>query len=286
MTIIQTISRLVKDPPPEHAFEISEAGISYAHGSKLSFEAFEPGTIEVSPSVDNILRPDVVASMIGAIAPANGVKKRRAAALILPDYAARVTVLDFDSFPTVPAEQLPLVKFRIKKTIPFDIESAAVSFFVQPTSGGKKVEVLAVTMAFDIVARYEALFRAAGFHPGEVTTSSLAALNLYKGDGVAVVAKLSGQVLTVTVLSGTTIKLFRCVTLEGSGDDEILAILHPTFAYVEDELGSPVRRLILCGFPKGVPEELRCETEPLRSRLGAPGEFNAGLLGYMESVVN
>jgi type IV pilus assembly protein PilM len=286
MSIIQSLSRLIKDPPPEHAFEISEAGISYAHGTATGFQAFDPGTISASPSVDNVLRPEAVAELIRAIAPANGVKKRRPAALILPDYAARVTVLDFDSFPAVPADQLPLVKFRIKKTIPFDIESAAVSYFVQPASGSKKVEVLAVTMAFDIVARYEALFRAAGFHPGEVTTSSLAALNLYKGDGVAVVAKLSGQVLTVTVFSGGTIKLFRCVMLEGSSDDEILAILHPTFAYVEDELASPVRKLILCGFPRGVPEELRCETEPLRSRLGAPGEFNAGLLGYMESLVN
>src|SRR5580658_2939915 len=229
MTIIDAISRLVKDPPPEHAFEISEAGISYARGSSTSFLAFEPGTISVSPSTDNVLRPDAVAEMIGAIAPANGVKKRRPAALILPDYAARVTVLDFDSFPTLAAEQLPLVKFRIKKTIPFDIESAAVSYYVQPSSGGKKVEVLAVTMAFDIVARYEALFRAAGFHTGEVTTSSLAALSLYHGEGVAVVAKLSGKVLTVTVLSGGTVKLFRCVTLEGSDDDELLAILHPTF---------------------------------------------------------
>jgi type IV pilus assembly protein PilM len=283
------ISRLVKDPPPEHVFEVSEAGISYARGAKTEFRAFEPGTLEVSPSVDNILRPEVFSSMIGQIAPLNGSKKRAAAAVILPDFAARVTVLDFDSFPTVPAEQLPLVKFRIKKTIPFDIESAAVSYFVQPSAdkpGSKKVEVLAVTMAFDIVARYEALFRAAGFHPGEVTTSSLAALNLYKGDGVAVMAKLCGKILTVTVLSGGTIKLFRCVTLEGSGDDEILAILHPTFAYVEDELASPVRKLILCGFPQGVPEELHCQTEPLRSRLGAPGAYNAGLLGYLESVVN
>jgi type IV pilus assembly protein PilM len=281
MTIIQTISRLVKDPPPEHAFEISEAGISYAYGTHTGFEAFEPGTITVSPTADNILRPEIVASKIGHIAPVNGVKKRRHAALILPDYAARVTVLDFDSFPTVAAEQLPLVKFRIKKTIPFDIESAAVSYYVQPASGPKKVEVLAVTMAFDIVARYEALFRAAGFHPGEVTTSSLAALNLYHGAGIAVVAKLSGQVLTVTVLSGGTIKLFRCVTLEGSGNDEILAVLHPTFAYVEDELASPVEKLFLCGF-RNAPAELRCETEPLRSQMGIPGEYNAGLLGYLE----
>lgn len=282
MTIIHTLSRLVKDPPPEHAFEISEAGISYAHGTQAGFEAFEPGTIEVSPSADNILRPEAISSMIRRIAPANGVKKRRHAALILPDYAARVTVLDFDSFPTVAAEQLPLVKFRIKKTIPFDIESAAVSYYVQPSSG-KKVEVLAVTMAFDIVARYEALFRAAGFHPGEVTTSSLAALNLYRGEGVAVVAKLSGQVLTVTVLSDGTIKLFRCVTLEGSGEDEILAVLHPTFAYIEDELASPVQKLFLCGF-RNAPAELRCETEPLRSRMGTLGEYNAGLLGYLEEV--
>jgi type IV pilus assembly protein PilM len=284
MSMMQTISRFVKDPPPEHAFEISEAGISYAHGTRTAFEAFEPGTIVVSPSADNILRPELVSDMIHHIAPANGVKKRRGAVLILPDYAARVTVLDFDSFPAVAAEQLSLVKFRIKKTIPFDIESAAVSYYVQPSSS-KKVEVLAVTMAFDIVARYEALFRAAGFQPGEVTTSSLAALNLYKSDGVSVVAKLSGHVLTVTVISGGTIKLFRCVTLELSGDDEILAVLHPTFAYVEDELASPVKKLVLCGF-KNAPMELRCETEPLRSQLGMPGEFNAGLLGYLESVVN
>jgi type IV pilus assembly protein PilM len=286
MSIFQSIARLVKDPPPEYAFEISEAGISYARGTSTSFREFEPGTLVVSPSADNIVRPDLFASMIGQIAPANGGAKRRPAAVILPDYAARVTVLDFDSFPTVAAEQLPLVKFRIKKTIPFDIESAAVSYYVQPASGSKKVEVLAVTMAFDIVARYEAMFRAAGFQPGEVTTSSLAALNLYRGDGVVVVAKLSGQVLTVSVISGGTIKLFRCVTLEGADDEELLAILHPTFAYVEDELASPVRKLILCGFPRGVPEELKCETEPLRSRLGTPGEYNAGLLGYLESVVN
>jgi type IV pilus assembly protein PilM len=289
MSILQTITRLVKDPPPEHAFEISEAGISYAHGTRTGFEAFEPGTILVTPSADNIIRPELVSDMIGHIAPANG-NRRRQATLILPDYAARVTVLDFDSFPTVAAEQLPLVKFRIKKTIPFDIESAAVSYYVQPTSlvkpGSKKVEVLAVTMAFDIVARYEALFRAQGFHTGEVTTSSLAALNLYRGEGISVVAKLSGHVLTVTVISGGTIKLFRCVTLEGSGDDEILAVLHPTFAYVEDELASPVKKLILCGFKNGAPIGLSCETEILRSQLGTPGEYNAGLLGYLESVVN
>ena len=79
MSILQSITRFVKDPPPEHAFEISEAGISYAHGTETGFEAFEPGTIVVSPSADNVLRPEAVAETIARIAPASGTRRRNAA---------------------------------------------------------------------------------------------------------------------------------------------------------------------------------------------------------------
>jgi type IV pilus assembly protein PilM len=284
MPFLNSIARLVKEPPPGHVFELSEAGIAFAHGGRAGFQPFEPGTLVASPVDDNLHRPDVIARLIERIAPQNaGSKKRRPAAVILPDYAARVSVLDFDSFPAAPEEQLPLIKFRVKKTIPFDIDSAAVGYYVQQ-GGKKKVEVVAVTLALEIIARYEALFRNAGFHPGEVTTSALAALNLYEGEGVAVVAKLAGHVLSVMVLAGDALKLFRCVTLEEVTEDEILAVLHPTFAYVEDELGLPAKKLILCGFRDGALSHLNCEIELLHSRFGRPEPFNAGLLGYMEGV--
>ncbi len=290
MSFWNQITRLVKDPPPSHLFELSEAGLAFARDGQNGFEPFQPGTLIVSPVADNILRENAIGEVLERAAPLNGAKKRRPAAVILPDYAARVTVLDFDSFPSTAEEQLSLVRFRVKKTIPFDIESAAVNYYVQPADaigkGTKKVDVLAVTVALEVIARYEALFRNAGFHPGIVTTSTLAALNLYKGDGVVVLAKLTGNVLTVTVLAGNTIKLFRCVALEESSEDEILAVLHPTFAYVEDELNSPARKLILCGFPYGPPAGMDCEVELLDSRYGQPESFNAGLLGYLEAMEN
>ena len=116
--------------------------------------------------------------MIGAVAPPNGHRKRRAA-LILPDYCARIAVLDFDNFPTDPEEQLALLRFRMKKSVPFEVDSAIVSYAAQPRKKDKeKIEVLAAVMSAEIVGHYEAPFRAAGFHPGLVTTSSLAALNL------------------------------------------------------------------------------------------------------------
>ena len=282
------ITRLVKDAPPSHLFELSEAGLAFAHDGQNGFQPFEGGVLVASPVEDNVLQPDYVAAAIERTAPANGSKKRRPAAVVLPDYAARVTVLDFDSFPSEPEEQLSLVRFRVKKTVPFDIDSAAVSYCVQPSphskTENKNVEVVVVTVALEVIARYEALFRNAGFHPGVVTTSALAALNLYRGDGVVVVAKIAGLVLTVMVLAGNSIKLFRCVTLEEASEEEILAILHPTFAYVEDELGSPARKLILCGFPPGSLPDINCEIERLHSRFGSPGPFNAGLFGYMEAV--
>src|SRR5579885_1076032 len=284
MSILNQILRVVQDPPPSYLFELSEAGMAFSQAGQTGFLPFEAGTLVVSPVEDNILRPEVLASTIGKFASPNGSKKRRPAAVILPDYAARVTVLDFDSFPSPAEEQLSLIKFRVKKTIPFDIDSAAVSYFVQP-SNKKRIEVLVVTVAVEVIARYEALFRSAGFHPGVVTTSTLAALNLYKGDGVAIFAKLSGLTLTVAVIQGSTIKLFRCVTLDDASESEILSVLHPTFAYVEDELSAPVGKLILCGFTQA-PSRLQCEAEPLRSRFGSPGPFNAGLLGYLEQIEN
>ena len=74
-------------------------------------------------------------------------------------------MLDFDEFPSDRKEQLSLVRFRVRKSIPFDVESAAVSYWPQP-AGGKKQDVVVVIAPLEIVSRYEAPFRAAGLAPG------------------------------------------------------------------------------------------------------------------------
>ena len=283
---------LLKDPPPACAFELSEAGIEFAtvgSSPQFKFGPLEPGVISLSPVHDNIQQPDLLQAQIQSIAPSNGQKKRRAA-LILPDYCARVTVLDFDAFPASHDEQLALVRFRMKKSVPFDVDSAIVSYHAQ-TSADRKIEVVVAVMAWEIIARYEAPFRQFGIHPGFITTSALAALNLVKPDKVTVVVKLSGRTLTILVLDGSVVKLARCVEMEAARFEEIESTLHPTFAYIEDELQTKAARLVECGF--GAQErtfadrwqdEWKVAVEPLKSRFGTPGENNAGLLGYLESV--
>ncbi len=292
MSLLTNITNLLKEPPPSHVFELSEAGIAYARPAGAQFETgfapFEPGTLAVSPIEDNVRRADLVAAQIAFIAPVQDARKRRPASVILPDYAARVTVLDFDAFPAKPEEQLALIRFRLKKTLPFDIDSAAVSYFVQPSASvdaPHRAEVVAVTVAFEIVARYEALFRAAAFHPGEITTSALAALRMFHAEGPTVIAKIAGRVLTVMALVGGTLKLFRCVEMEEGTEDDVLRVLQPTFAYVEDELSAPEAQLVLCGFPRGALAGWR-PSEVLSGSFGTGGPFNSGLLGYLEGARN
>ena len=289
-----SITQLLQDPPPLFAFELSEAGLAMAKIGpvpELRFEPFEPGELTVSPVHDNVPQPEVLIARINTLAPAYGARKRRAA-LILPDYSARVAVLDFDAFPSRFEEQQALVRFRMKKSVPFDVESAMVSFFPQKraTDAGK-IEVLVAVVAMEIVLRYEAPLRAAGFIPGYVTTSALAMLNLLAPEGVTLVAKLNGPTLTVMVLDGPVVKLVRCVEIAEVSQEELESVILPTLAYVEDELKTAPKRVMLCGMgalgerlSKDWANEFGVAVETLRSRFGTLVPSNAGLLGYLESL--
>jgi len=289
---MSALANLLQDPPPTHAFELSEEGIAFAPVSQPAlarFSPLEPGVLLVSPLHDNIQQPQVLLDHIQSLAPANGNRKRRAA-VILPDYCARVAVLDFDTFPSDLEEQQALVRFRLKKSVPFEVDTAVVSYVQQPRAGAK-VEVLAAVMSSDIVVQYEAPFRAAGFHPGLVTTSSLAALNLLTPDGITLLVKLSGRVLSVLVLQDSAVNLARCIEMEGGRLDDIESVLHPTIAYIEDELKGRPKQIWLAGFGPEMEDlgprwekEWGVAVQAIRSRFGSPGKGNAGLLGYLESV--
>ncbi|HYP13662.1 MAG TPA: hypothetical protein VEQ63_07045 [Bryobacteraceae bacterium] len=291
MTLPPAIARLVADPPPDHVFELSESGIAYASAAagQLAFEPVEPDAMMVSPLSDNVLRPDILTDKIRSLASAGGsARKRGKAVLILPDFCARVAVLDFEKFPTDPREQLSLVRFRMKKSVPFDVESAAISYHPQVAKrGSQDVSVVVVVAALEIVGRYESLFRSAGLHPGLVTTSVIAMSELCPLTGVSIVARLSGKALTVAVYDNSMLRLVRCVELQEAGPGEILSVLFPTLAFTEDEIGSRPDQLRLCGFGHDLDlwrRELDIPVEPLQSRYGTPASYNAGLLGFLQSV--
>ncbi len=299
MSILSKLKALVTDPPPEYVFEISEAGIAWARTAEpatIHWRALPEGTLEVTPLKDNVLSPGQFAEAVAGLAARNGQRGLRRATLILPDFAARIAVLDFDTFPSDTQEQLALARFRVKRAVPFDIDAAVVACHAQPRAGSKKMDVTVAVVKNEVAAHYEAPFRAAGYHCGFVTVSALQALPLapeqdVPADAPVIQAKLSGRVLAVSLLDGTSPRMFRCVELPALDEREVFDILIPTLAFAEDELGARPGALLLCGFPRvdegGLEDwrrELKLPVYPVRSRLGAVNSQNAGLLGYLESL--
>lgn len=296
MALLQGLTSLFHDPPPDYVFEVTEAGIAYARpsaGLQPVFHPLDEGTLLVSPLADNVQKPAILAERVRTIVGPSAGRRRGKAVLILPDFCARVAILEFDSFPTDAREQLSLVRFRMKKSVPFDVEAAVVGFHPLAARAGKRkgIDVVVVAASLEIVARYEAPFRAAGLHPGFVTTSALATLELLQEPGITVLARLTGRLLTVSVIGAGGLKLVRCVELASASHDEIVSVLFPTIAYVEDEMASRPARLMLCGFGRDAEDitwqqELDVPVETLRSSFGVPDQHNAGLYGYLESLVS
>jgi len=153
MSALDSLKALLQDPPPEFAFEISASGIAMSRTrppATVVYTELPPGVLEPSPVKDNMLDPAAFAHAVSRLVPAGKRGGRRGAALILPDNALRLAVLDFENLPQKDEERQALIRFRLKKTLPFDVDEAALSWHIQP---GNKV-VAAVAPA-DIIVRYE-----------------------------------------------------------------------------------------------------------------------------------
>lgn len=187
----------------------------------------------------NVLdRAGVVAAVRLALDEVAGKGSERVAGrdvtVIVPDAAVRVLLLDFDQLPSKAAEALPVVRFRLKKLLPFDVDAAAVSYQVMSSERGA-VRVIAVAMPKDVLDEYEGVVTAAGYLPGAVLPSTLAALaGLDAADAPALVVNVGLGGITTAIVRGGNLLLHRNLDLSENAAD---AAVIETMALIGD--GAP-----------------------------------------------
>ena len=169
---------------------------------------------------------------------------------VLPDTAVRLTLLDFDSLPERQQEADAAVRFRLRKSLPFDIEKAALSFDAQRTAQG--LHVAASIVLQSVLEEYESVFREAGCSPGVVLPSSLAALGAVDERRPSLMLKVGQETTTVAVVNDGHLLLFR--TLEGGGAETLKVErmaddIYPSLVYFQDSYGMSVEQLLVSGVP-------------------------------------
>ena len=227
---------------PKAACEIRPEGVVAAragrkHGEVVAaYSSLREGAVAAGLKVPNLVDAKAVTS---AVESALGdISAGKAVTLVVPDASARVLLLDFDALPSKRQEALPVVRFRLRKMVPFDVEGAAVSYQAMSVKDGQ-LNVLVAVMPGDVLAEYESAVRDAGYEPGAVLPSTVAAAATV-GDGSAtlMVNHTAGSV-TTAVAQGDEMLLHRSMDLPADPlghEEEMAQAVITALAWYEDTL--------------------------------------------------
>lgn len=253
--------RWLASPPPSAAIEIGAGRVTAvllaAGGGRPAVaahatERLADGLVAPSLTAPNLPDRAAVAAAVQRAVEALGARVRRVA-LVLPDGAAKVSLVRFEKPPERAADLDSLVRWQVKKSVPFPLEQAQISWTRGVTDAGGALELVVAVARRDIVADYEGVCTAAGLQPGLVDLATFNIANaVLAGDAAAAAGAAreearSGEAddwllvhvapdsSSLAVLRGADLVLFRNRASDGEGS--LADFVHQTAMYYEDRLG-------------------------------------------------
>jgi type IV pilus assembly protein PilM len=244
---------------PRLACEITLDGVVAARqqsqfdpSAVTSYAPLPAGLVTPSLTVANFPQPArVVAALKQALDAV--VERDRKVTLVIPDGAVRVLMLDFDSLPDKLTEALPILRFRLRKLLPFEVDDAAISYQIMSRDSNSIRALVSVTPRA-VLAEYELAVREAGYEPGAVLPSTLAAVAAVPDDADALVVNQNSSCITTAITRRNELLLHRTLDLPMATGDfsdhavpDIQQAVSVAIAYFEDSLGVPVESLLYVG---------------------------------------
>jgi type IV pilus assembly protein PilM len=241
------LATLFGTPTPSLGVEISATRVavvrlategSPATVTGLAVQALPPGAVVPALNAVNIADRNAVSGAIRNALQQLGGRGRRAV-LVVPDTIAKVSLLRFERVPPRAPDLAALVSWQVRKTAPFPVDQAQMSYV--PGAEVEGAREFVVTLARrDIVAEYESVCQDAGLHTGVVDLATFNLVNAVlaaggPSQGDMLLVNLAPDYLTVVILREGQLMFYRHRGAEGDGS--LADIVHQTAMYYEDRLG-------------------------------------------------
>jgi len=197
---------------------------------------------------------------------------------ILPDTAVRVVLLDFETLPSKPEEAEAVVRFRLKKSLPFNLDDARISYHAQ--AGGTGLRAMAAVVLNSVLQEYESAFRDAGYNPGVVMPSMLAALGAADAERPTLVVKVDARTIGIAILDQEQVLLFRTlenvrgITISG---EQLAEEVYPSVVFFQDTYNMNIDRIYVAGLPEtvGAAPALKAQTGATVAELVAASQIGS-----------
>jgi type IV pilus assembly protein PilM len=294
-------------PHPPIAIEIAPERISGARFTRtgsldgFAVEVLPAGAIAPSAVETNIVNAAAVRTAMQGVCDRLRARNE-VTALLLPDTVIRVFVQHFDQFPRNDKEAVPMLRWKLKKSVPFEVDETLISYMRQaPREGG--VDVVTALGRLRIVREYEAAAEQCGLQPGVVLSASLAAVSLLADQRPALLARVSGSSLTTAIVREGVLCGYRCTELPAQAGQltpqMLLDEIYPVAAYYQDTWQEGIQSVRVAGLGARLPEfvpqlerEFHCEVHSLLHTAISEGRVSAdarplaereleGLVGWM-----
>lgn len=287
--MVDTLREFVGPVRPRWACELSSAHVSVAGADRSrsrilgkSSSELPAGAIVPSLVETNVSNPQAVSAALRQALSAAGFRGTEIV-LVIPDEATRIAVMNLEAWPKDPGEQHSLVRWKFKKTVPFDVESAQVDFAI--IGRGKSVDLLATVSPRSVIREYEALVESLDLDPGCVIPSTLAAMRLLGTNvGDTLFLKRSDDGVSTSIFAEGRLRFYRRVASVPLYD-----AVFPTMMYYMDKLGGQaLKHMVVCGFEtafaeiRQLAEQLQMTVRPMEpggvSDLWKPALGAAGIV--------
>jgi type IV pilus assembly protein PilM len=205
------------------------------------------------------------------------VGRPRRVGLVVPDAIAKVSLVRFEHVPARSADLDQLVRWQVRKSAPFAIDEAQVTYVpgLRHSDGQEFVVSLARR---DIVQEYEGLCAEAGCQAGLVDIATFNVINAVLAGSAPpavdwLLVNVAADSASIALLRGPHLIFFRnrASDMEGTLAD----LVHQTAMYYEDRLqGAGFARVVLAGAAAGATRlgDVDQVRRSLADRLAAPVE--------------
>jgi type IV pilus assembly protein PilM len=250
---------------PKH---IIIAGVNHTRTSVRAkvASALPAGTIANSYSEPNIRNRELARSTVKRLLSEAGFTGSEIV-LVVPDDTVRIAFLTAENRLKNSEDQETFIRWKLKKTIPFDVDSAQIAYRVLGSQhGNSAVDIVVALSPRSVVEEYENLFDDLDIHAGMVIPSTLAVLDLLKAPaGDSLVVKIAPDCITTTIFKDNRIQFYRRIADAASPYDAA----YPTVMYYQDKLnGTGLRHLFVCGYD----QDLRPTMAEMQEKLGVPAQ--------------